>query len=93
VRSGLIYGGPRFDRLRTNGSVQAFLTGAGPAAIGAIAGSAIPLALALSHLWQLAVLALAAVWLFALLRGVALAIVGAGMLGIVAALTGGPLSH
>ena len=38
----------------------------GPAAIGAIAGATIPLGLALSHLWQLAVLGLAAVWLIAL---------------------------
>lgn len=44
--------GPRFDWLRSNHSVQSFLTGAGPAVIGAIAGSAIPLGLALTHLWQ-----------------------------------------
>ncbi len=81
-------GGPRFDRLRRNTSIQAFLTGAGPAAIGAIAGATIPLGLALSHLWQLAVLALAAGWLVALRRGVVTAIVGAGALGVIAALAG-----
>ena len=53
----VIFGGPRFDRLRANPTVQAFFNGAGPAVIGAIAGSAIPLALALQHLWQLGVLA------------------------------------
>ncbi len=40
----VLIGGPRFDRLRANAAVQAFLDGAGPAAIGAIAGSAVVLA-------------------------------------------------
>jgi len=87
----VLAGGPRFDRLRRNASIQAFLTGAGPAAIGAIAGSAIPLGFALSHLWQAAVLAVAAVWLVALRRGVVAAIVGAGALGVIAALAGAPI--
>src|SRR3954469_17274627 len=52
-----LIGAERFDRLRANRRVRAFLDGAGPAAIGAIAGAAIPLALALSEPWQLAVLA------------------------------------
>ena len=43
----VLVGGPRFDQLRRNASIQAFLTGAGPAAIGAIAGATIPLGLAL----------------------------------------------
>ena len=34
----VLVGAPHFDRLRANGAVQAFLTGAGPAVIGAIAG-------------------------------------------------------
>jgi chromate transporter len=84
----VLLGGSRFDWLRRNLSVQAFLTGAGPAAIGAIAGATIPLALALSHLWQAGVLVLAAVWLLALRRGVVTAIVGAGALGVIAALAG-----
>jgi chromate transporter len=86
----VLAGGPRFDQLRRNASIQAFLTGAGPAAIGAIAGATIPLGLALSHLWQVAVLVLAAAWLAALRRGVVTAIVGAGVLGIIAALAGAP---
>jgi chromate transporter len=53
----VLAGGPRFDQIRANGIVQSFLTGAGPAVIGAIAGSAIPLGLASGHLWQLPVLA------------------------------------
>jgi chromate transporter len=85
----VLAGGSRFGRLRRNAGVQAFLTGAGPAAIGAIAGATIPLGLALSHLWQLGVLALAAAWLLALRRGVVTALVGAAGLGIIAALAGG----
>jgi chromate transporter len=88
----VLLGGSRFDWLRRNLSIQAFLTGAGPAAIGAIAGATIPLALALSHLWQAGVLGLAAVWLLALRRGVVTAIVGAGALGVIAALAGAPVT-
>jgi chromate transporter len=88
----VLAGAPRFDQLRRNASIQAFLTGAGPAAIGAIAGATLPLGLALSHLWQVAVLAVAAVWLVALRRGVVAAIVGAGVLGVIAALAGAPLT-
>jgi chromate transporter len=88
----VIVGGPRFDRLRANQGVQAFFTGAGPAVIGAIAGSAIPLALALQHAWQFAVLAAAAVWLLAARRGVVSALLGAGVLGVAAVLAGWPVS-
>jgi chromate transporter len=88
----VLVGGPRFDQLRRNASIQAFLTGAGPAAIGAIGGATIPLGLALSHLWQVAVLAVAAVWLLALRRGVVPAIVGAAALGVIAALAGASVS-
>ena len=88
----VLFGGPRFDQIRANTSIQAFLTGAGPAVVGAIAGSAIPLGLALSHLWQLAVLALSAIWLIALRKGVVLAIVGGGIAGVIAALAGAPVS-
>ena len=87
----VISGGPHFDRLRRNASAQAFLSGAGAAAIGAIAGAALPLALALTQLWQLAVLVLAAIWLLALHRGVVAALLGAGLLGVVAALAGLPI--
>jgi len=89
----VIAGGPRFSRLRGSLPVQAFLTGASAAAIGAIAGATIPLAHGLTHLWQLAVLALAAAWLLALRRGVVAALTGAAVLGIIAALAGAPLSR
>jgi chromate transporter len=83
-------GGPHFDQIRTNRRVQAFLTGAGATAIGAIAGSSIPLGLALTHLWQLGVLGLGLLWLLALRRGVVLCLVGAAALGLVAVLAGAP---
>jgi chromate transporter len=88
----VLLGGRHFDRLRANRHVQAFLTGAGPAVVGAIAGSAIPLALALTHGWQYAVLAAAALWLLALRRGVVSALLAAAGLGVIAALAGLPVS-
>jgi chromate transporter len=87
----VLAGGRYFDRLRANRRVQAFLTGAGPAAIGAIAGAAIPLGLALGHLWQAGLLALAALWLIGLRRGVVSGIVGAAALGVLAFLAGAPV--
>jgi chromate transporter len=87
----VLAGGRYFDRLRANRRVQAFLTGAGPAAIGAIAGAAIPLGLALGHLWQAGLLALAALWLIGLRRGVVSGIVGAAVLGVLAFLAGAPV--
>jgi chromate transporter len=83
--------GRYFDRLRHSTAVQAFLTGAGPAAIGAIAGAAVPLAASLVHLWQAGVLALAAGWLIGLRRGVVPAITGAAALGVLVYLAGGPV--
>src|ERR1700683_4181314 len=54
----LILGGARhFGALRANRLAQGFLGGAGPAAIGAIAGASIPLALAIAHVWQVEILA------------------------------------
>ena len=87
-----VLGGARyFDRLRANDGVQAFLTGAGPAAIGAIAGAAVPLGLALGHLWQAGLLVLAAIWLVGLRRGVVSAIVGSAVLGVIAYAAGAPV--
>jgi chromate transporter len=71
--------------------VRAFLDGAGPAAIGAIAGAAIPLALALTEKWQLAVLAAAAVALLGLRRGVVTTLLAAGAAGVLAAALSAPL--
>jgi chromate transporter len=87
----VIFGGRRLDALRRDARVRAFLDGAGPAAIGAIVGSAIPLALALDELWQVAVLAAGAVALLVLRAGVVQTLLAAGAVGAVAALAGAPL--
>ena len=87
----ILLGATHFDRLRSNENAQAFLNGAGPAAIGAILGTAIPLTRALSESWQYAILAAAAILLFALRRGVVLTLLLAGAAGVVAALAGAPL--
>ena len=76
-------GAERFDRLRTDPAPRAFLDGAGPAAIGAILGSAVLLARALEHDWQYAVLAAGAVLLLVLRRGVVLTLLVGAVLGAV----------
>jgi chromate transporter len=79
----VLVGRERFDRIRTDLNARAFLQGAGPAAIGAILGAAVPLAGALSEPWQDAVLAAAAVALLVLRRSVVLVLVGAAGTGLV----------
>ncbi|MGE5407763.1 MAG: chromate efflux transporter [Syntrophothermus sp.] len=88
--SFILLGGGRFERLRGNAGARAFLDGAGPAAIGAIFGAAIPLAAALSEGWQLALLAAAALGLLALRRGVVATLLGAAAAGVVLVLLGAP---
>jgi len=46
----VLSGGRSFNRIRTNATALDFLSGAGPAAIDAIAGSAVPLAAAFQRL-------------------------------------------
>ena len=62
------------------------------AAIGAILGSAITLARALSHPWQYGVLAAALILLLPLRRGVVLTLLGAAAVGAVIALAAGTIS-
>ncbi len=88
----ILLGADRFDQIRGNRRARAFLDGAGPAAIGAIFGSAVPLARALSHWWQYAVLAGALALLFPLRRGVVLTLLCAAATGVIIALTAG-LAH
>jgi chromate transporter len=80
----VLAGARHHERIRGNQRVRAFLDGAGPAAIGAILGSAVPLALAISKPWQVVPLAFAAGWLLVLKRSVPTAIVVAGLIGAVA---------
>src|ERR1700733_8495474 len=85
----VLVGGRHFDRFRTSQRAQAFLCGAGPAAIGAIAGAAVTLGLELTRIWQIVVLAAALGWLLGLRRGPVAAILGAAGVGIIAAFAGG----
>jgi chromate transporter len=87
----VLLGATSFQRLRDSENARAFLGGAGPAAAGAILGTAIPLARALTEWWQYAVLAGAAVLLLVLRRGVVPTLVLAGLIGVVVALAGGSL--
>jgi len=86
----IMLGGDRFGRLRDSTTARAFLDGAGPAAVGAIVGAAVPLLSGLGESWQLAVLAGAAV-LLALRRGPLLALAAGGAAGLAIAVAGGPL--
>ena len=86
----VLLGARHFDRLRSDQRALAFLDGAGPAAIGAIVGSAVPLALAITEAWQVAVLAAAALALLAR-RGVVSTLLLAGFAGALIGLAGGPV--
>jgi len=91
--SFILLGGGRFERLRGNQSARAFLDGAGPAAIGAILGAAILLTGVLDEAWQFVVLGAAAIALLVARRGVVETLLGAGAVGVIAALAGAPLPH
>ena len=87
----VLVGAPRFHQIRANASVQAFFSGAGPAAIGAIAGSAVSLGLTFQHLWQIPVLGGALLWLFVARRGVVSALLITGVIGAALSLAGVPV--
>ncbi|HEV3323031.1 MAG TPA: chromate efflux transporter [Solirubrobacteraceae bacterium] len=88
----VLFGAARFERPVRNERVTAFLAGAAPAAAGAIIGSAVPLAGALSQTWQYALLAAAAIALLALRGSVVATLLAAGAVGATAGLLGAPLS-
>jgi chromate transporter len=79
----VLLGRRRFDRIRTDPNARAFLEGAGPAAIGAILGSSVPLAGALTESWQYGVLAAAAVALLILRRSVIVVLLAGAAIGLV----------
>jgi chromate transporter len=87
----ILLGAPYLDRVRAQRSAQAFLTGAGAAAIGAIGGSAIPLALSLVQPWQFGVLIGALAWLVVLRRNVVIGLLAAAAIGVAASLAGVPV--
>lgn len=86
----ILLGAKHFDLIRGNGYVRAFLDGAGPAAIGAILGSAVPLAMSISQPWQYVVLAIAAIAVFSRLN-VVLTLLLAAVAGVAATALGLPL--
>jgi chromate transporter len=86
--SFVLVGGRRFEQLRENTTARAFLDGAGPAAVGAILGAAIPLARDLAHAWQLGLLGAAALVLLGLRRGILETLLAAGVVGVIAVLAG-----
>jgi chromate transporter len=88
----VLVGASRFQQIRGNRRARAFLDGAGPAAIGAILGSAITLTRALTHPWQYAILAGALVLLLPLRRGVVLTLLSAAVIGVTIALAAGTVS-
>jgi chromate transporter len=87
----VILAGGSFERIRGHPRAAAFLGGAGPAAVGAILGAAIPLTAALHETWQYLILATAAVMLLLARRGIVATLVAAGFVGAIIALAGGPL--
>jgi chromate transporter len=88
----VLLGGPRFEQIRASQRARAFLDGAGPAAIGAILGSAVTLTRELTHPWQYAVLAGALILLLLLRCGVVLALLSAAAIGVIIALAAGTVS-
>jgi len=82
----VLLGGPRLAQIRGNQRARAFLDGAGPAAIGAILGSAVTLTRELTHPWQYPVLAAALVLLLPLRRGSVLTLLSAAAVGVIIAL-------
>jgi chromate transporter len=80
----VLIGRSRFDRLRGYASARAFLEGAGPAAIGAIAGSSWLLAGELREGWQYAVLAAAALALLLGRRSIVGVLLAAAFAGEIA---------
>jgi chromate transporter len=84
----VLAGRSRFDRLRGNATARAFLEGAGPAAIGAIAGSAVLLAGELRVGWQYVVLAAAAAALLLARRSIVAVLFAAAVAGEVALVAG-----
>jgi chromate transporter len=88
----VLLGGPQFQRIRSDQRARAFLDGAGPAAIGAILGSAVILTRELTHPWQYAVLVGALVSLLPLRRGVVLTLLSAAAIGVTIAVAAGTVS-
>lgn len=86
----VLLGYRRFERLRESPAARAFLDGAGPAAVGAILGAAVPLAGAVQESWQYVVLALGALAL-ALGRPAVVVLAFGALAGLLALAFGAPV--
>lgn len=83
--------GHHFERIRQSARARAFLEGSGPAALGAILGSAVPLAMGLDATWQWLVLAVAATLLLSRRASLLPVLGGAALVGLLVAVLGGPI--
>ena len=84
----VLFGAPRFERIRANKNVASFFAGAGTCVLGAIAGAAVPLTRALHHSWQWPLLLFMCIWLFLLKKGVVSGLLICGAVGIALSLFG-----
>jgi len=85
----VLLGGSAVPRLRERAGLSAFVAGSSPAALGAIGGSAVPLAAALSTPWQAVVAVAAAAYLLVRRPRTALAaLAAAAACGVVAVAIG-----
>ena len=87
----VLFGAGAFGRLRADGAPRAFLDGAGPAAIGAILGAAVTLAMALQESWQFLLLGLSGVAILVLGRSFLATLLAAAGIGLVLGLAGASL--
>jgi chromate transporter len=81
----------RFERLRDAPAARAFLDGAGPAAVGAIAGAGVTLLDGVDAWWQWVLVAVAALALLSGRSGVVPVLALAALAGVAAALGGATL--
>ncbi len=87
----VIVGAGHLERLRQNERAVAFLRGSAPCAAGAIMGSAVPLAAALSQSWQYPILGAAAFALLLLRVPILASLLLAGALGVLLVSLGAPV--
>ncbi len=87
----VLLAGERFERLRGSARARAFLDGAGPAAVGAILGAAVPLLAGVEEGWQWGLLAAAGLLLVTRRAGVVAVLLGAAAVGAAVGLASGPL--
>lgn len=85
------FGAKHFEKIRMNVSVRSFLDGAGPAAIGAILGVAVPLVLSLSEWWQFSLTVVSLGVVFVAKRSTLQTLLAMAVLGVVAVQAGLPL--